>query len=139
MALNPFASVDEVEAVWGELTVAEEAQVEAWLVTASNNLRLRGAQRGVDVDTFIAGDELLTAAANGAVVESVRRRVSNPRALRQRAVTQAATPYSETESETLDSSASSGLLYFTDEEISWLPKRGKSKFRTLRAKSGYYQ
>lgn len=140
MALNPFASVDEVEAVWGELTVAEEAQVEAWLVTASNNLRLIGQERGVNVDTFILGDELLEQAAQDAVVESIRRRLMNPEGIRQRSSTVVTGPTSETESETIDSAISAGGLYFNDDDLRWLPKKPrKRRFGVMRAKSGYYQ
>lgn len=136
---EPFATSADVEAVWGELTVAETATVDAWLITASNNLRLIGRKRGIDVDKFILGDEVLTQAAKDAVVESVRRRLSNPRAVRQRSINQGAGPFSETSSETVDSSAASGLLYFTDNELIWLPFPPKNRMRTIHAKSGYYK
>ena len=118
---EPFANSDDVEAVWGELTVAETVTVDAWLLTASNNLRLIGRKRGIDIDAFIRGDEILEQAAKDAVVESVRRRLSNPRAIRQRSTNQGAGPFSNTSSETVDSSAASGLLYFTEGELMWLP------------------
>lgn len=136
---EPFATSADVEAVWGELTVAETATVDAWLITASNNLRLIGRKRGIEVDKFILGDEVLTQAAKDAVVESVRRRLSNPRAVRQRSINQGAGPFSETSSETVDSSAASGLLYFTDNELIWLPFPPKNRMRTIHAKSGYYK
>lgn len=140
MALQPFATVDEVEAVWGELTVAEEVQVSAWLVTASNNLRLIGQQRGVDVDAFILGDELLEQAAEDAVVESVRRRLMNPDGIRQRSRSIVTGPTSETESETIDTAISSGGLYFNDDDLRWLPALSrKRRFGVMRAKSGYYR
>lgn len=136
---EPFATSADVEAVWGELTVAETAMVDAWLISASNNLRLIGRKRGIDVDKFILGDDVLTQAAKDAVVESVRRRLSNPKAIRQRSINQGAGPYSETSSETVDSSAASGLLYFTDNELIWLPFPPKNRMRTIHAKSGYYK
>lgn len=135
----PFALLEDVIEAWGELTVDEEVRVQAWLETASSNLRLTARQRGIDIDAFLLGDEVLIRAARDAVVESVRRRLSNPRAIRQRSITQGAGPYQETNSETTDSSASSGLLYFTDNELLWLPTRPKQRFKTLHAKSGYYK
>lgn len=136
---KPFAILEDVIEAWGELTVDEEKLTQTWIDTASNNLRLIARKRGFDVDTFILGDEVLTRAAHDAVVESVRRRLSNPRAMRQRSINQGAGPYSETSSETVDSTASSGLLYFTDDELQWLPMRPKQRFRTIHAKSGYYK
>lgn len=136
---EPFATSDDVESGWGELTVAETVLVDAWLITASNNLRLIGRKRGIDIDSFIRGNEILEQAAKDAVVESVRRRLSNPKAIRQRSINQGAGPYSETSSETVDSSAASGLLYFTDGELLWLPIPRKGRFRTIHAKSGYYK
>lgn len=136
MALTPFADVEDVEAVWGELTVAEEAQVQAWLVTASNNLRLIGQQRGVNVDAYIAGDELLEQAAKDAVVESVRRRLINPDGIRQRSRTVTDGPFSDTAMETVDTALSSGVLYFTDDDLRWLPARRSRKIGSFRVKAG---
>lgn len=140
MALPTFAEVEDVQAVWGELTLAEETQVSAWLVTASNNLRLIGRERGVDVDSFILGDDLLEQAAKDAVVESIRRRLMNPEGIRQRSRTTTDGPFSDTSSETIDTAISSGGLYFNDDDLRWLPpvRSGRNRFRSLRAKSGYY-
>lgn len=138
MALQPFATVEDVVAVWGELTVAEETQVEAWLVTASNNLRLLGRNRGVDVDSFIDGNELLEQAAKDAVLESIRRRLMNPDGIRQRSRTVSDGPFSDTSSETIDTSISSGGLYFSENELAWLPASKRRRFGTIHASSGYY-
>lgn len=138
MALTPFAEIEDVVAVWGELTLAEETQVTAWLVTASNNLRLTGKQRGVDVDSFIFGDELLTAAAKDAVVEAVRRRLINPTGVRQRSRTVTDGPFSDTSNETIDSAISAGGLYFTADDLIWLPVVTKrSRFGSFTVKSGF--
>lgn len=138
MALNPFAEVHDVEAVWGELTVTEEAQVDAWLITASNNLRLIGLERGVSVDSYIEGNELREQAAKDAVIESIRRRLMNPEGIRQRSRAVTTGPTSETESETIDSAISAGGLYFNSDDLRWLPKRSKRRFGVMRAKSGYF-
>lgn len=138
MALKPFAEVHEVEAVWGELTVTEEAQVGAWLITASNNLRLIGLERGISVDDYIDGNELREQAAKDAVIESIRRRLMNPEGIRQRSRAVTTGPTSETESETIDSAISAGGLYFNADDLRWLPKRSKRRFGVMRAKSGYY-
>lgn len=135
----PFADLEDVAETWGELTVDEEARINAWIETASNNLRLVGRKRGIDIDAFIRGDEVLLRAALDAVVESVRRRLSNPRALRQRSINFGAGPFSDTGSETVDSSASSGRLYFTDDELQWLPVKPKQRLKTVHSRSGYYK
>ena len=135
---EPFALLEDVIEGWGELTVDEERLVQAWLSTASNNLRLTARKRGIDIDAFIQGDSMLVRAARDAVVESVRRRLTNPRAIRQRSTNFGAGPFADSSTETVDSTASSGLLYFTDTELQWLPIRPRQRFRTLRANSGYY-
>ena len=135
---EPFALLEDVIEGWGELTVDEERLVQAWLSTASNNLRLTARKRGIDIDAFIQGDSMLVRAARDAVVESVRRRLTNPRAIRQRSTNFGAGPFADSSTETVDSTASSGLLYFTDTELQWLPIRPHQRFRTLRANSGYY-
>ncbi|MBC9954942.1 hypothetical protein ICM05_09860 [Leucobacter sp. cx-42] len=138
MAFNAFADVADVEAAWGELTIAEEARVRSWLESASTNLRLVGRDRRVDIDALISGNELLAEAAKDTVVASVRRRLMNPRGLRQRSRTVGTGPASESEAETIDSSISAGGLYFEPGELIWLPKPRKRRFKVLRAKSGYY-
>lgn len=139
MALEPFAQIEDVEAVWGDLTVEEEAKVTAWLVTASNNLRLIGRRRGIDVDQFIAGDELLTQAAKDAVVESIRRRLINPTGIRQRSRTVTDGPFSDTSSETIDSAVSAGGLYFNPSDLEWLPGPPRGRFRSFSVRSGFRQ
>ena len=135
---GPFALLEDVIEGWGELTVDEERLVRAWLSTASNNLRLTARKRGIDIDAFIQGEAVLIQAARDAVVESVRRRLTNPRAIRQRSINSGVGPFSDSSTETVDSTASSGLLYFTDMELQWLPFRPRQRFRTLHANSGYY-
>lgn len=136
MALTSFASVDDVAAVWGDLSVEEEERVEAWLLTASNNLRLIGRRRGIDVDEYIEGDELLTQAAKDAVIEAIRRRLMNPGGIRQRSRTVVDGPFSDTSSETIDNAVSSGGLYFTDADLSWLPT-ARGGLRSFSVRSGF--
>lgn len=135
----PFASPSDIEAVWGELSVEEEARVEAWLITASNNLRLIGRRRGLNIDLYIACDELLETAAKDAVVEAVRRRLINPSGIRQRSTTTTDGPFSDTRMETIDSAISAGSLYFTPEELSWLPAGKKTLLRSFTLRSGFRQ
>ncbi len=136
MALEPFATVEDVEEVWGELTVAEAETVEGWLKVASTNLRLIGRKRGVDIDRFIAGNELLEEAAKNAVVASVRRVLLNPKGLRQRSMTMTDGPFSDTGSETVDSSISSSRFYFDDDDLIWLPALRRQGFGSFRVKAG---
>lgn len=139
MALYPFATVEDVVAVWGELTVDEESKVEAWLEVASTNLRLAGRKRGIDIDQYIAGDDLLTEAAKNAVVASIRRVLLNPKGLRQRSATNTDGPFSDTDSETVDTTLSSSQFYFSDNDLSWLPGAPKSKLRSFAVRSGFRQ
>lgn len=132
-----FATVEDVAAVWGDLTVAEEKLVEAWLATASNNLRLIGRRRGINIDDFIAGDEQLTQAAKDTVVESVRRRLMNPDGVRQRSRTVTDGPFSDTTNDTIDSSISSGALTFTDRDLDWLPTPRRRVFQSFTVRSGF--
>lgn len=136
---EPFALLEDVAEAWGELSVDEERLVNSWIETASNNLRLVGRKRGFDIDQFIQGDAVLTRAAHDAVVESVRRRLSNPKAIRQRTFSIGAGNFADSGTETVDSSASSGLLYFTDSELQFLPMRPKQRMKTIHSKSGYYK
>ncbi len=136
MALEPFATVEDVEEVWGELTVDEAEKVEGWLNVAFTSLRLIGRRRGVDVDQYIAGDPLLQEAAKNAVVASVRRVLLNPNGLRQRSTTMADGPFSDTGSETLDSSISSSRFYFDDDDLIWLPALRRQRFGSFRVKAG---
>lgn len=136
MSLEPFADVSDVEEVWGELTVAEAEKVKGWLAIASTNLRLLGRKNGLDVDQFIAGNELLTEAAKNAVVASVRRVLMNPRGIRQRSLTETDGPFGDTSSETLDSSVSASKFYFDAEDVSWLPKPPRQRFGSFRVKAG---
>lgn len=139
MALTPFATAENVAAVWGELTVDEESKVEAWLLIASNKLRLKGRKCGIDVDRFIAGDELLTEAAKDAVVAAVRRVLLNPKGLRQRSVTTTDGPFSDTGSETVDAAISSSAIYIADDDLTWLPCTPQKRFRSFAVKSGFRQ
>ncbi len=139
MALPSFASVNDVSTMWGELTLEEEGRVTAWLATASNNLRLIGRRRGIDIDQYIGGDELLVQAAEDAVVEAVRRRLMNPGGIRQRSFTRVDGPFSDTSSETIDSAVSSGGLYFTAADLEWLPTAPGRGFRSFSVKSGFRQ
>jgi hypothetical protein len=135
--MDPFADVSDVEADWGDLTVAETAQVATWLATASNSLRLIGRKRGVDVDALIAGDPVLEQAATDAVVSCVRRRLMNPSGVRQRSTTTTSGPYTDSSSETIDSAVSTGGLHFTDDDLVWLPTAVRRRFGSFTVRSGF--
>lgn len=136
MTLPPFATEADVEATWGPLSPEDEAKVRSWLTSASNMLRVIGRNRGIDVDAYIADDELMREAAKDAVVASVRRVLMNPTGIRSRTIQQTATPYAGTETETLDSSLSSARFYFDPTELAWLPFK-RSRFGTLRMGVAY--
>lgn len=139
LTLTPFASVHDVETVWGDLSVEDEAKVEGWLDTASTNLRLIGRKRGINIDQYISGDELLTEAAKNAVVASIRRVLLNPKGLRQRSVTVTDGPFSDSGSETVDTALSASEFYFSDNDLSWLPAAPRRGLRSFTIRSGFRQ
>ncbi|MDF2045147.1 Gp19/Gp15/Gp42 family protein [Microbacterium sp. Kw_RZR3] len=132
-----YATVEDVAAAWGDLTLTEEKLVAEWIKTASNNLRIIGRQRGVNVDEVTMMDEFLERAAKDAVVGAVRRRLMNPDGVRQRSRTVTDGPFSDTTNDTIDSSISSGSLSFTDVELAWLPFRRQRTFRSFSVRSGF--
>ena len=76
--MEPFATVDDIERVWRELSDAESAMAEGLLSEASMKLRAKIP----NIDTLIAGNELRTELARMAVVNAVKRVLMNPEALR---------------------------------------------------------
>lgn len=131
-SLPSFADVTDVEKVWGELSGDQEERVQAWLDQASNQLRLIGRRRGVDVDALVASDPLVAIVVRDAVVNAVKRVLMNPEGYRQMSRTKG--PF--TESGTIDTALSTGMIYIADGDIVGLFPAARGRFRSFRVKPG---
>lgn len=117
---EPFATTEDVEAVWKPLTVDETTNVEAWINQASTSLRVIARNLSVDIDALVKADPLAAEVAKNAVVNAVKRVLMNPEGYRQKATTTG--PFSD--SGTLDTAISTGAIYIADSDIVGLfPKR----------------
>lgn len=104
-----FVVVADVEARLGRsLTVAESAQVEAWI----EDLTALVLQRVPDLQERIDNGQVSAAVVKSVFCSAIIRVLRNPGGLRQR--TESIDDYSVTE--TIDSSSSAGLLYLSDDE-----------------------
>ncbi|ARC55982.1 hypothetical protein AS850_02700 [Frondihabitans sp. 762G35] len=132
MEMTPFASSDDVAEVWGDLTLAEEAKVDAWIAQASTKLRVKARKRNVDIDHLVETDELAKLTAKDAVVNAIKRVLMNPEGYRQKASTTG--PF--TESGTIDTALSTGLIYISDDDLDGLLPRTSNRIRSFRVRSG---
>lgn len=138
--MEPFATIDDVIADWGDIgTTEDESQVETWINALSNRLRLIGRKRGQDVDALVASDPLAKEGAKDAVVAAVRRRLQNPDGYRQLTESETTGPLSESRSLTLDTSISGGGMNFLVDDLLWLPTAKKGRIQSFGVRSGYYQ
>ena len=135
MAIESFAEPRDIAAVWQPLDPAEEILAPALLRQASTKLRLEARRRNVDIDSLVFGDELIAEAAKDTVVNAAKRVLMNPEAARQMSVTTGPM----TESKTMDTALSSGLLYLSDSDLADVfppvPRRLMRSF-TVRAGMG---
>ncbi|WIA95805.1 Gp19/Gp15/Gp42 family protein [Curtobacterium sp. MCBA15_004] len=129
---DAFAESTDVSAVWGELTAGQEALVDAWLEQASNQVRLLARQRGADVDALVAADRLSAVLVRDAVVNAVKRVLMNPEGYRQLSRTKG--PF--TESGTIDTALSTGMIYIAEADIAGLFPVKRSRFGSFRMKAG---
>ena len=76
--LQPFATVEELEAYWRTLTDTEKTRAEALLVRASNRLRMIGNQVGVNVDEEKTASEAYASTLGWVVMEATKRAMLTP-------------------------------------------------------------
>jgi hypothetical protein len=126
--MHPFATVEDIERVWRELTPAEELMAEGLIAEAS--LKLRVAIPNIDA-LVDANHVLRSELAKAAVVNAVKRVLMNPEALRQYSVTTG--PFSE--SKTIDNALSSGFIYIDKGDLVGLIFK-KSAIRSFRVRAG---
>lgn len=71
--LTPYATVEEVAALWRPLTQEETARTETLLPIISNELRYYARQYGKDLDLMIEKDELIASVAKEVTISAVSR------------------------------------------------------------------
>ncbi len=124
----PFVDPSDIAAVFRPLTDAEIVLADGLINQAPNKLRRMALKRGVDIDAIT--DPLTEDAIRTAVVNSVKRVLMNPEAVRQLSTTDG--PF--TTSKTIDSSISSGLLYFDPSDLAdFIPARPRARSFRVRA------
>ncbi len=105
----PFASVGDVSAQFGTLTVAQEGLVAHLVRAGSALLRLRAAQAGQNVDADLAAGRISPDVVALTVANMILRVLRNPNGLRS----ETTGPFSRT----YDTTAAAGLLVVTDYDL----------------------
>ena len=130
--MEPLAQPSDIVAIWQPLTTAQAVLAPGLIAQASLKLRLLARRRGVDLDALML-DELTKAAVTNAVASAVKRVLMNPEAVRQMSITTG--PMSE--SRTLDTAISSGLLYLDDDDLADIfPIVKRSRMRSFTIRPG---
>lgn len=128
MALNPFATVDQLQRFWKTITDADQPRAEVLLELASNRLRLIADDVGVDMDAKVEASEAYASTARWVVMETVKRAMLTP--TDQQPVdtfAQTAGPYSENYKYTNPS----GDLWFKKSELSALGLYGRQSLNSI--------
>lgn len=73
MAATDYATVQDVQTLWRDLTAAEQTRAEALIPVICSSLRQEAAKVGKDLDAMIAEDEDLAEVAKSVVVDVVAR------------------------------------------------------------------
>lgn len=135
--LTSYATVEELQTVWKQLSSEETARAEALLLQASNYLRQIAANNQVSLDDRIEADStgLLLENVKMVVMNAVQRIMSAPADMPADATqyTQSATPYSE--SFGFSGGATPSSIFFKTKELELLglgPISGKSQISILR-------
>jgi hypothetical protein len=96
MALQPFATVDDLSAFWRPITDPETDRANTLLLLASNRLRQIASDLGIDLDAKVDASEIYKANVQWVVMEAVKRAMLTPvDAPPANSVQQTAGPYSE--------------------------------------------
>ena len=117
-----FATVQDLESFWRELTEAEENRAAYLLVLASDTLRQVAMNNKKDLDKMIEDGKVLTNMVKQIVMESVKRAMLTPPD--QKPITQGsmtAGPYGET----LHFANPAGDIWFKDKEYKLLGLKGQ--------------
>lgn len=128
MALTPFASIEQLEAFWKDLSDTDEPRATVLLELASNRLRLIGEDVAVDVDARVSASEAYASTISWVVMEAVKRALLTP--TDQQPVDtfqQTAGPYSENYKYTNPS----GDLWFKKSELSVIGLYGNQTLSSI--------
>jgi len=127
MALNPFTTIEQLEAFWKDLTITEEDRATVLIMLASNRLRLIAEDVDIDMDAKVEASEAYASVVSWVIMEAVKRAMLMP--TDQPPVdtySQTAGPYSENYKYTNPS----GDLWFKKTELSTLGLYGKQLVNT---------
>ena len=73
MAATDYATVQDVQTLWRDLTAAEQTRAEALIPVICSSLRQEAARVGKDLDAMIEADEDLAMVAKSVTVDVVAR------------------------------------------------------------------
>ena len=126
--MEPFATVEQLEAYWRTLTEDETSRAEVMLPLASDRLRLMGEDVGVDVDAKVAASPAYASTIRWVVMEAVKRALQTPiDAKPVDSYSQTAGPYSENYKFTNPS----GDLWFKKSELAALGLYGRQSLDSI--------
>lgn len=116
---EPFATVDDLEKFWRDLTPDEQTRAEYLLSLASNQLRQIAMNSGKNLDQMIADGQVMEDSVKLVVMEAVKRAMLTPvdaPPVNSMSQSQTAGPYAE--SSTYTYTNPSGDLWFKKSELS---------------------
>lgn len=135
MALEAFATKEQLAAYWRTLTADEQSRATILLELASNKLRLMAEDVDIDLDAKKAASEAYSTTLRWVVMEAVKRAIATP--TDQPPVDswqQTAGPYSENYKYTNPS----GDLWFKKSELSSLGLTGRQSLSSLNTSQNLY-
>ena len=128
MALDPFATVANLEAFWRPLTDTEKTRATSLLKLASDRLRMIGVRMGVDVDARKADSDAYGSTLSWVVMEATKRAMLTPiDGAPVDTFSQTAGPYSEN----YKFSNPSGDLWYKKSELADLDLYGRQTLDSL--------
>ena len=128
MALEPFATVADLEGFWRPMTAAEKSRANSLLPLASNRLRLMAENLGWSLDDKVNSSEIFKSNVQYVVMEAVKRAILTPvDAPPANSIQQTAGPYSEN----IVYTNPSGDLWFKKTELAELGLYGRQTLNSL--------
>lgn len=126
--MEPFATIEQLEAFWKTLTETEQTRATALLALASNRLRVIATAGDVDLDAKAADSEAYASNLAWVVMEATKRAMLTPIDLPPVDTwQQTAGPYSEN----IKYTNPSGDLWFKRSELSELGLNGRQALSSV--------
>ena len=132
---DPLAVPADIAAVWRPLTTDETQAATGLISQASAMLRMRAP--GIDARIAADDDGVVGDAVKAAVVNAVKRVLTNPEAMRQFQNSETTGPFTDQKGGTFDDSVATGALYFTGADLFGLVPSVSGLPQMARVKSGY--